>query len=122
MSKLEYEAAIVEAEKAARLTGESPFFLASLGCCYAAAGRRDEAQKILAQLERISSRRWVSPYWTATVNAPLADRRDEVLRDLEAARLEHAPWMAWVALLPYFDHIRSDPRFDEHLRRIIPSK
>jgi len=119
---LKFEEAIAEAEKAVRATGEAPFFLGGLGHCYAAAGRTGEMRAILTQLETIATRRYVSPYWAALIAAPIAQERDSVFSLLEAARREHAPWLAWMKLVPFFDDVRSDPRFDELLRRIIPSK
>jgi TolB-like protein/Flp pilus assembly protein TadD len=122
LKNLKFEEAIAEAEKAVRVTGEAPFFLGGLGHCYAAAGRRDDMRTILMQLEAIEKRRYVSPYWIAMINAPIAEERDTVFSSLEAARREHAPWLAWMKLVPFFDDVRPDPRFDELLRRIFPSK
>ena len=122
LKNLKFEEAIAEAEKAVRATGEAPFFLGGLGHCYAAAGRTGEMRAILTQLETIATRRYVSPYWAALIAAPIAQERDSVFSLLEAARREHAPWLAWMKLVPFFDDVRSDPRFDELLRRIIPSK
>lgn len=120
-AKSKHEAAIAEAETIVSITGESPFFLAALGMCYAAGGRIDAAQNVLSRLHALEARCYVSPYWFATVRAHLSGESAEVFQLLEAARLEHAPWVAWVRLLPYFDPVRNDPQMEEFLRRVTPS-
>jgi adenylate cyclase len=107
-----YDAAITEMETAVRALGHSQSFLGALGYCYAAAGRKEEMQKVLNQLHEISKQHYVSVYWSAMA-APAIEKRDDALRGLEAARREHVPWMPYVRLAPYFDDLRSDARFQD---------
>ncbi len=49
-----YDEAIAEMQKAVEFSGNSTQMIAALGYAYAAAGRRDAAQNIIAELERRS--------------------------------------------------------------------
>ena len=50
-AKGEYEKAITELETARDLSGRAPYFLRSLGHAYATAGRKGQAQQILARIK-----------------------------------------------------------------------
>ena len=48
----------------------------------------------------------------------LLGETDEALAALERAFDEHAPYLPWINSIPYYDGIRSDPRFQALLRRM----
>jgi len=50
--------------------------------------------------------------------AAFPDKKDEAFLWLERARQEHAPWFAYVKVSPWFDNLRSDPRYYDLLRRM----
>jgi Flp pilus assembly protein TadD len=56
-------------------------------------------------------------YRLAEINAYLGDR-DEAFRWLEKAYNYRTMWMPWVKVDPSLDSLRSDPRFDQLLRRM----
>jgi tetratricopeptide (TPR) repeat protein len=91
--------------------------LAWLGEAYAAAGCRDEARKILDQLNHLSKERYVTPYGIARVYATLGQNR-EALRSLEIAYRDHADWTVLLKVDPCFDVLRPDPRFKDLMRRM----
>src|SRR5262249_38776192 len=62
-----YEQAIRDRQRAVELSGSAPVFLGELGGTYAAAGREDEARKILTELLTLSGDRYVMPYWIALI-------------------------------------------------------
>jgi hypothetical protein len=66
---------------------------ASLGHAYAIAGRRVDAQRVIADLVENSTRRYVSPYDIATVWAGLGDEA-QTLRWLEKAHDDRSGWLA----------------------------
>jgi hypothetical protein len=68
-----FSAAIPEIEKA-RVTDSPPFAAGWLGYAYAAAGERAKAEAMIAQLNQMSSRRFVSPFCTAIIYLGLGDR------------------------------------------------
>src|SRR6266567_224835 len=67
-----YPQAIATFQQAVRLS-TTPLMLASLGHAYAIAGSRDEAKKILLQLEDLSKQRYVSAYDKAIIYVGLSD-------------------------------------------------
>ena len=62
------------------------------GLAYSAAGTDEDGLQVIRELEQISQRRHVSPFWTAAIYAALP-RKDEAFLRLERAREERAPWM-----------------------------
>ena len=109
--------ALAELQTAARLSGDSPLYLAQVAVTSAAGGRRPEALRIVAQLQNISGERYVSPYGLAQVYAALSDK-EQTFKWLQTAYDDRAVWMSYLAVDPVFDHFRSDQRFQDLLRRI----
>ena len=112
-----YEPAIAALRKGVELSQGASVFLASLGEAYAAAGSRDEAQKTLVQLTELSKQRYVMPYPVARIYTALG-KKDEALRWLETAYRERAALMVFLKIDPPLDDLRSDPRFQDLLRRM----
>src|SRR6266704_852313 len=96
---------------------DDPLILAMLGHAYAASGQRDEALQTLNQLTEISRQRYVSAYSVAMVYAEL-DEKDQALNWLEKGYQERATKMTFLKIDPFFDNIRSDPRFADLVRRV----
>jgi hypothetical protein len=92
-------------------------FKFALAYAYAIVGRKLEAQKIRAQLEELSTQRYVMPYWIATIHAAL-DEKDEALRWLECAYRERSAWIVFLKVQPWLDNLVPDPRFQNLLRRL----
>jgi TolB-like protein/Tfp pilus assembly protein PilF len=113
-----YADAIGELERARDLRGTSPSSTALLALAYAATGRKEEAQKLLAELQKQSQ---VSAYSVARVYAGLGDR-EASFAWLEKAYQEHSELVSAADIslkVDYrFDSLRSDPRFADLLRRI----
>jgi TolB-like protein/Tfp pilus assembly protein PilF len=110
--------AIPEYERAVELSQRDSDTTAALAHAYAATGRKADAQKILHEWLRQSETSYVSPYMIATVYAGLAGK-DKAFEYLEKAYKERSPD------LPYFlradlrmDSLRSDPRFQDFMRRM----
>jgi tetratricopeptide (TPR) repeat protein len=113
----QFDKAIAEIEKAVALSGSNPFVLGSLGHVYAVSGKTDEARKALAELMETSTRRYVSPYSSATIYAGCGEK-DLAFRWLERAYEERSGWLAWLKPEPVSDPLREDPRFGDLLRRM----
>jgi TolB-like protein/Tfp pilus assembly protein PilF len=114
LCKSQHGSAITALRKAAQL---SQGLLAHLGEAYAAAGDRDEALNILEQLNELSSHRYVSPYSFCRLCAALG-QNDEAFRWLETGYRERTAFMVVLKTDPRLDHLRSDPRFQDLLRRM----
>ena len=84
---------------------------------YAEAGYREEAQKILGQLNELSKQRYVTPYVLARIYAALG-MKDEALRWLETGYRERAALMVCLKTDQRFDELRFGPRFQDLLRRM----
>ncbi len=105
-----YQQAVDEMEESVRISRRSPFYLGALGHVYGASGRRDDAVKIIREMQELSKQRHVSPYWPGMIYAALGEK-DEAFLWLERALEEHAPWMVYLKAPPWFDNLRSDPRY-----------
>jgi TolB-like protein/Tfp pilus assembly protein PilF len=108
--------AFAEYQRAKRMS-DDPLVLAFLGHAFAASGQRDEALKTLNQLTEISRQRYVSAYSVAMVYAELGEK-DQALNWLEKGYQERATKMAFLKIDPFFDNLRSDPRFADLVRRV----
>jgi eukaryotic-like serine/threonine-protein kinase len=117
-----HEESVVALEKMVALTGrEQSWGVALLGGSYAAAGRGNEAQEILAELEDRSLREYVAPLHVAFVQAPLG-QADAALDSLRRGLEErNALFWVWARSSPVFDGLRSDPRFQALIRGIAPA-
>jgi TolB-like protein/Flp pilus assembly protein TadD len=112
-----YDEAMSEYQKAAALQGGGPRVAAGLARGYAAAGRRTEALKIISQLMELSKRRPVSSYGIAEAYTALGDF-DQAFAWLEKAYEEHPYELCYLKVDPTNDPLRSDPRFQDLLRRM----
>ena len=88
---------------------------------YAAAGRKAEAVTLVNQVIEASRRSHSGAVRIAAVFA-LLGQTDETIAWLEQAYKEHDQLLVYLNVLPDFDAIRADPRFQDLVRRIgIPS-
>jgi serine/threonine protein kinase/Tfp pilus assembly protein PilF len=112
-----YEEAITEFDKAIELGGRLPYLVAALGRAYAKSGKRGEALKILEELEQPSRRFYASPVRIASIYAALGDK-EQAFRWLEKAYQDRTDHLLWLRIDPDVDSLRSDPRFQDLLRRV----
>jgi tetratricopeptide (TPR) repeat protein len=109
--------AISELQKARELSVGNTEVLSFLGFAYAAAGERDEALQILSELNEQSRDRHVPPYHFAIIHAGLGEN-DRAIEWLERAFEKHAVDLFTLSVEPMLDGLRSDPRFQDLLRRV----
>jgi TolB-like protein/Tfp pilus assembly protein PilF len=112
-----HDAAIEAVRKAVELSHGATLFVGAFAEILAVAGYRDKAEKILEQLNALPKQRYVSSYDVARIHAALG-RKDEALRFLESAYQERATFMIWLKTDARFDEFRSDPCFQDLLRRM----
>jgi len=106
-----------EMQETIRLSHRLPLGLAGLGHAYAVSGKRDEAQKLLEELNSLSKERYVSPYYTAIIHANL-HQLDEAFERLEEGYAARDNELSFLKVDPRLDPLRSDPRFTDLLRRM----
>jgi tetratricopeptide (TPR) repeat protein len=94
-----------------------PVSIAARGFVAGAAGRPTLALQALAELEQLSSRRFVTSYGVALIHAGLR-QNDEAFASLNKAFDERSNWLVWLRLDPRWNALRPDPRFSELLSRM----
>jgi tetratricopeptide (TPR) repeat protein len=108
--------AIAQYKKAAELT-DDPLVLAWLAQGYAKAGQRDEALKLLAQMEELATKRYVGAWSFAIVHLALGEK-GKAIDELERAIRERSdPFVTFIKVSPLFDPLRGDPRFQALLAK-----
>ncbi len=112
-----YSEAILECEKAQRLSGGWLEMTAALGYSQALAGNRKEAEKILGELKEVLPPRYVSSYSIALIYFVLG-KREQALDWLEKGYEEKAFFMIWLKVDPRWDSLRSEPRFVSLLQKM----
>ena len=91
---------------------------AALAYACARAGAPERAAAYLEQLTRLTEQRYVSPSLIAQVHAGLGNA-DLALEWLHAASDVRAADLAWLAVRPVFDGLRSDARFNALVARVL---
>ena len=113
----DYRAAIEEAQMAVQCSNRLPFHLGALAYVLVRAGRRGDALAIVKELEEIASRQYVSSYWFCPIHLALGDL-DLAMQYLDRSYQEHAPLLAYSKNVPWYDPIRSHPRFRAVMRQM----
>ena len=107
---------IKEMEKAKELE-PTPHLKGQLASLYARANRKDEARKLLQDLQEEAKVRYVTPYWIAMIYVGL-DEKDEAFKWFEKAFEERSWFLIFIKMDPWMDSMRSDPRYTSLIRRI----
>lgn len=113
--------AIASLEKAVEVTTRrQSHYLGLLGGAYAAAGRKAEALDLLGELTRRSSSEYIAPFHLAFIHVPMGNA-DEAIDCLERACAERNALGWWPRSCPFYDSLRSHPRFPALLAKIVPA-
>ena len=105
-----YTESVNEYQKTIDLDGPLPTHLCFLGYAYGLAGRRSDAQAVLKRLK--TTDKYVSPTELAALYIGLGDK-ESALQSLERAYAERDPRLDELKVEPYFDSLRSDPRYQQ---------
>ena len=109
--------AIPALEKAVSVSNGGPAATGVLIRAYAHAGRRADALRLLAELQKRKKAGYVPA--GAFVNAYLGlGDNDQAFASLEQAYKEQSNILQYLKTHPYFDPIRADPRFRDLVRRV----
>jgi serine/threonine protein kinase/tetratricopeptide (TPR) repeat protein len=116
--KKRYGDAIIAIRKAQSAgEGESGLLLSELGYDYAMQGDRNSAEGVIAQLQELSKRSYVDPFYLAIIHLGLGDR-DAMFASLDQAYSDRSGFLVALKSEPKFDGYRNDPRFLELMRRV----
>ena len=110
--------ALAVVQKAQDIHRENPSApMAELVRSYVLSSSRADAVKALNELLALSKRVQTSKYLIATAYAALGER-DQAFEHLEQGMAEHSWWMPFLRVDPELDPLRSDPRFQELVRKM----
>jgi serine/threonine-protein kinase len=109
--------AITEIERAVSLSENSPAVVGHLGAAHARQGNRGAAERVLRDLEALSSREYVPATALATVYTALDDR-GRALDMLERAYDEHDFSIVQIGVAPWFRSLRGEERFQRLLKKL----
>jgi TolB-like protein/DNA-binding winged helix-turn-helix (wHTH) protein/Flp pilus assembly protein TadD len=115
LQKHMHEQAVAELQKAVQLSANSPTCMANLARAYVASGEPSEAVKLLRDLKKRSNSTYSNAAEIAVIHGSLGDA-DQAMNWLEKGYEQR--FNPSVLLRPGFDPLRSDPRFQDLLRRI----
>jgi tetratricopeptide (TPR) repeat protein len=113
----QFERAIAAGKRALKLDAENYPALSTLAFVYGKAGRRDEAKRILGDLQAEAARRPVPAFHFMMIYLGLGDT-EQALQWLERAYQERFYMVSIVNVMPEFDPVRADPRFQRIVRQI----
>jgi tetratricopeptide (TPR) repeat protein len=113
--------AISEYQQAFDLNGDF-YSLAGVGQASARAGKKEEAQKILARMTEEAKTRHVTPYAWAVLYLGLGDK-NRALDELEKAyQGGDTNYLFLLKVDPLFDDLRGNPRFEALVQKVIAAK
>jgi serine/threonine-protein kinase len=113
-----FDEAIAELQRAIELAGgRGALIRSALGYVYAAAGRREEALQVLAELQSFPLNRDVSPFYLAMIHAGLGNN-EQALSWLESAVEERYNWVIWLRSEPVVEGLRGEARLMAMLRQM----
>jgi len=93
------------------------FVISTRGAISAFEGKRSEAEKATAELEKLSAKQYVSPIELAFVYNVL-DERDKTFFYLERSFEDRSENLSFIRNLPDYDKVRNDPRYSDLIRRM----
>ena len=112
-----YREGLPELEKYSVISGGTPLALSYLGYALARSGERSQALRVLDELRTLSKRRYVYSVSLARVYVAL-NEKEQAFAWLEKAYEERSAAFYQLKVDPMWDPLRSDPRFQDLLRRI----
>jgi TolB-like protein/DNA-binding winged helix-turn-helix (wHTH) protein/Flp pilus assembly protein TadD len=113
--KRRHDEAIAEFRRAIELSGGNTTFESNLANAYAVSGRKEEATKIVEQLESRQSQGSSTHASIALIYVGLGDNDHAIVWLTKAYQARFNPS---ILVRPVFDPLRSDPRFRDLLQRI----
>ncbi len=112
-----YDEALAEAQKGAELTKRGNDSLSLLAHVYGRMGRRAEAESVIKELQQKYAKQDADARDLAVAYAGL-DQKDQVFAWLEKSYQQHSHSMATLRTEALLDPVKSDPRWNELLKRV----
>jgi len=112
-----YREAIAECERAKEFGSSSLEIAALAGWSYAKLGEAKRARAEIEELEKISERRYVPPYFAALIHNALGET-DVALSLLEKGFAARDVRMTFLKVDPKWNNLRNEPRFVALMRQM----
>lgn len=112
-----YPQAIGNCRKALDVVSDIQVLLSTCGRIYGLAGRRQEALALLTRLQKIAEKEYVDPWYIAWLYDGLGDV-DRAINYLQRAYIEHSCSLYLLKVVVVSDRLRSDPRFQDLLKKL----
>jgi tetratricopeptide (TPR) repeat protein len=112
-----FHEALTEYHRAEEIAGDTPQIKAHIAHVMAVSGKKSEAIAELARLQDRAKRQYVPPYDIALIYVGLGEN-DKAFEWLEKAYADHSTEMIYFKVEPLLAPIRSDPRYQNLLRRM----
>ena len=112
-----FREALAELEKAVDLSSGNAYAKGALGHGYAVADKNGDAQRIIEEFDKQSKTKHVPSYCRAEIYAGLGEK-DRAFFWLQQAHKERCGELVRIKIDPTFDGLRSDPKFQDLLRRM----
>jgi len=112
-----YELAITAGEKGVNLSGGSPLMRAALAHTYGESGRAKAALQLLDDLTELAKHKYVAPHFFVGIHIGLGEH-ERAIEYLEKSWEDHSHWLIYLHLDPSMDALRSNPGFQDLLRRV----
>jgi DNA-binding winged helix-turn-helix (wHTH) protein/Tfp pilus assembly protein PilF len=109
--------ALAETAKWRRVYGEGPWYWSALAYIHGRAGQQERALGELEKLEQSNRRQQLDPVVMSWAYLGTGNKEDTFVW-LEKAYSEHSNLMVTLKVEPAYDPLRSDPRFQDLLRRV----
>ncbi|MFI5168038.1 MAG: protein kinase [Thermoanaerobaculales bacterium] len=109
--------ALAAAERARNFSGGHTETLALIGLCHGSMGHRDEARRVLAELEARATDGYVPATHVAVVHLGLGEA-GQAMEWLARAVEERDVWLTELCVEPRWDPLRALPAFNELIRKM----
>jgi adenylate cyclase len=109
--------ALAEFKATLQLAPDWPWAKAALGYAYGVTGHRPEAMQVLADLDELGRKRYVTRFAQVFLHLGLG-QKDAALDWLEKACKEQDGYMTFLKTDPVFAPLRSEPHFRELLKKV----
>jgi tetratricopeptide (TPR) repeat protein len=112
-----FQEALTEYHRARAIAGDTPQINAHIAHVMAVSGKKSEALAALAELQELAKRQYVPPYDIALIYVGLGEN-DKAFAWLEKAYGDRSTEMIYFKVEPMLAPLRSDPRYENLLRRM----
>jgi len=111
------EEGLANLQKGTDLASRASENIAALGHCLGRMGRREEATRILDELQGLYAQKKTAAYNVARVYAGMKEK-DKMIEWLQRDYEDHSMWMAWFGLDFEWEEYRGDPRLQVIMKNI----